>query len=132
MHTKREPSSTQYTEESKLLDKAIEWLEPQRRDGIVVIKIRDKYAKGYSDLFINARGRFVVAELKDNKGTATPHQEDFIDMMNKAGGVGGVCRSVKDIADLINAALYCICTEEHNPTVLYCPRCGKETKWLKP
>ena len=125
------PSDHQYKEESTLLKKVIEWLEPQKRDGIKVIRIVDRYTKGYSDLFICARGRFVVAELKDDTGTATPHQELFIKEMNATGAIGGVCRSVKDISDLINKALYCTCGAGQSyraefEWINYCPECGKE------
>ena len=63
-----------------------------------------EYAKGYSDLFINVRGVFVVAELKDDVGVATPHQEQFIEEMARCGAIGGVCRSVADVERLVNAA----------------------------
>ncbi len=121
----KQPSAIIYKEESTLLAKCMEWLEPQQRDGIVVLKVRDRYAKGYSDLFINARGRFVVAELKDDEGTASPHQEDFIELMTKAGASGGICRSVKEVADLIDKALYCECSD-YEKGHKYCHKCGKE------
>ena len=98
------PSSQTYKDEEKLLKEVVKWLEPQRRDGIMLMKIRDRYAKGYSDLFINVRGQFVVAELKDDEGTATPHQEQFIEDMVACGAVGGVCRTVKEVADLVDEA----------------------------
>lgn len=82
----------------------MEWLEPQRRDGIKVVRICDRYNKGYSDLFICVRGVFVVAELKDDTGTATPHQEQFIEDMIACGAIGGVCRTVKQVADLVDEA----------------------------
>jgi hypothetical protein len=100
----RLPSSQQYEDEAVLLKKVKEWLEPQERDGIKVIRICDRYARGYSDLFICVRGQFVVAELKDNTGTASQHQLDFIDEMIACGAIGGVCRSVKDVADLVEQA----------------------------
>lgn len=74
------------------------------RDGIKVIRICDRYNKGYSDLFINVRGIFVVAELKDDTGTATKHQEEFIRDMIATGAIGGVCRTVKEVADLVELA----------------------------
>lgn len=80
------------------------WLEPQKRDGIKVIRICDRYNKGYSDLFLCVRGMFVVAELKDDEGTATPHQEEFIKEIQDAGGIGAVCRTVKEVADLVDEA----------------------------
>ena len=105
-HTKmaKLPSDQMYEEEAILLRKVTDWLEPQRRDGIKVIRICDRYNKGYSDLFICVRGVFVVAELKDNEGTASPHQEQFINEMLEAGAIGGVCRTVRDVADLVEAA----------------------------
>lgn len=93
-----------YKDEAKLLKEVTKWLEPQFRDGIKVIRICDRYNKGYSDLFINVRGQFVVAELKDDEGTATPHQEEFIKDMVACGAIGGVCRTVKEVADLVEEA----------------------------
>lgn len=98
------PSSQTYKEEADLLKDTIAWLEPQRRDGIKVMRICDRYTKGYSDLFINVRGQFVVAELKDDEGVASPHQEQFIEEMIECGAIGGVCRTVKEVADLIEEA----------------------------
>lgn len=100
------PSSQVYKEEGTLLKKVKEWLEPQERDGIKLLRICDRYAKGYSDLFICVNGWFVVAELKDDTGKASPHQEQFIAEMRKCGAIGGVCRSVRDVADLIEVAKY--------------------------
>lgn len=104
MKTAKLPSSQMYSDEAKLLSQVIKWLEPQQRDGIKVLRICDRYAKGYSDLFICVRGVFVVAELKDDTGVATPHQEIFIHEMIRAGAIGGVCRTVKDVADLVDEA----------------------------
>lgn len=100
----RKPSDKQYDDESDLQKKVKEWLEPQRRDGILMIRICDRYTKGYSDLFICVRGIFVAAELKDKTGTPSQHQLDFIDNVISCGGIGGVCRSVKDVADLVEQA----------------------------
>lgn len=69
-----------------------------------MIRISDRYKKGYSDLFICVRGIFVVAELKDDEGTATPHQEEFIADIIACGGIGTVCRTVKEVADLVEEA----------------------------
>ena len=98
------PSDQHYKEEAELLKKTIEWLEPQRRDGIKVLRICDRYAKGYADLFICVRGIFVCAELKDDKGTASPHQKEFLKDMAMAGAICGVCRTVKEVAALVDIA----------------------------
>ena len=102
--TIRLPSSRVYSDEADLMKAVKDWLEPQERDGIKVLRICDRYAKGYSDLFICVRGIFVVAELKDDTGKPTKHQLDFIKQMCAAGAIGGVCRSVKDVADLVEQA----------------------------
>lgn len=101
---KRLPSSRVYEDEADLVKAVKEWLEPQERDGIKMLRICDRYTKGYSDLFICVRGIFVVAELKDNTGTPSKHQLEFIEEMVACGAIGGVCRSVKDVADLIEKA----------------------------
>ena len=101
---KKLPSDQQYADEAYLLKAVKDWLEPQRRDGIKLIPIRDRYARGYSDLFICVKGQFVVAELKDDTGTASPHQEKFIADMVACGAIGGVCRTVKEVADLVEKA----------------------------
>lgn len=95
----------QYKEEADLLKAVIKWLEPQRRDGIKVIRVCDRYNKGYSDLFINVRGVFVVAELKDDEGSATPHQIQFVDEMVECGAIGKAeCRTVNDVIELVEEA----------------------------
>lgn len=93
-----------YSDEATLLRKVIEWLEPQRRDGIKVLRICDRYAKGYSDLFICVQGQFVIAELKDDTGKPSQHQLAFIKEMTACGAIGGVCRTVKEVADLVEQA----------------------------
>lgn len=98
------PSDQMYTEEADLLKDVMDWLEPQIRDGIKAIRICDRYNKGYSDVFICVRGVLVVAELKDNIGTPTPHQKLFIRDIQRAGGIGGVCRTVKEVAELVDEA----------------------------
>ena len=99
------PSPQVYQDEAKLLDKVIEWLEPQRRDGIKVIRICDRYNKGYSDLFICVRGILVVAELKDDIGKPSPHQIQFVKEIVECGGIGSdTCRSVADVAKLVEEA----------------------------
>ena len=82
----------------------MEWLEPQQRERIKAIRVCDRYNKGYADVFICVRGRLVLAELKDDTGVASPHQEQFLEEMRACGAIGGVCRSVKDVADLVEQA----------------------------
>lgn len=106
MRTGRLPSSLVYKEESKLLQKVIEWLQPQEREGIKVLRICDRYHRGYSDLFICVKGIFVCAELKDDEGVASQHQELFLSEMSAAGAICGVCKSVAEVAALVEEALW--------------------------
>lgn len=98
------PSNHTFCDEGKLLSECLKWLAPQERNGIKVLRICDRYQKGYSDLFICVNGIFVVAELKDDTGTPTPHQVQFIQEMQRCGAIGGVCRTVKQVADLVDLA----------------------------
>ena len=100
----RQPSDQQFKEEADLLKAVKDWLEPQHRDGIKLMRISDMFTKGYSDLFLCVRGVFVVAELKDDEGEATPHQEEFIEDIIATGGIGAVCRTVKEVVDLVEEA----------------------------
>ena len=54
----------------------------------------------------------------------------FIEEMITAGAVGGVCRSVKDVADLIDKAVYCQCGYT-GCLLKYCPYCSKENDFRK-
>lgn len=98
------PSSQVYSDEGTLLKKVMEWLESQQRERIKAIRVCDRYNKGYSDVFICVHGVLVLAELKNDTGTPTPHQEIFLDEMRAAGAIGGICRSVKDVAGLVEQA----------------------------
>lgn len=93
-----------YTSEAELLKAVNKWLAPQIRDGIQTLRICDRYSKGYSDLFICVRGQFVVIELKDDVGKPSPHQLLFIDAMRKAGAIGGICRTVEEVARYVEEA----------------------------
>jgi hypothetical protein len=107
MTTKRNSSilDRTYSDEATLLKKVVDFLEPQRRDGIYVMKIRDRYTKGYSDVFICVRGLLVVAELKDDEGTPSQHQIDFVNDIIACGGIGKAdCRTVRDVANLVEEA----------------------------
>ena len=95
-------SDQRFKEEADFLKKAKEWLEAQR--DIKCIRVSDRYQKGYSDLFLCIRGQFVVAELKDDTGTASPHQELFIADIIRAGGIGAVCYTMRDIQCLVDEA----------------------------
>ena len=98
------PSNRQYKEEADLLKDVTEWLEPQFRDGIKIIRINERYKSGYSDLFLCVRGVFVAIELKDDEGVASPQQLNFLRDILACGGIGGVCRTVAEVANYVELA----------------------------
>lgn len=46
-------------------------------------------------------GRFVAIEAKTQTGKIRPEQQNFIDFINKSGGIAGICRSVEDFKKLL-------------------------------
>ena len=53
---------------------------------------------GSSDLIgFTADGKFLAIECKAGRGKATPMQQNFIDAVNRAGGIGIIARSVQDV-----------------------------------
>ena len=91
-----------YSTEGALLEKAKTYLESQ--PDVQLIRINDRYAKGYSDLFLNVNGHFVALELKDNIGVPTPHQRIFLKQVVDKGGIGGICRTLSDISKYLEEA----------------------------
>lgn len=63
--------------------------------------------KGVSDILgILSNGRFLAIECKMPKGTLTHHQQDFLDRVDKAGGLALVVRDVAELqAALTHLAL---------------------------
>ena len=82
----------------------MEYLGPQEREHIKDLRSCDRENKGYADGVICVHVILVLADLKDDTGTPSPHQEMFLDEMRAAGAIGGICRSVKDVADLVEQA----------------------------
>lgn len=50
-------------------------------------------------------GRLFAVEVKTEDGKTTPEQEAWIAMINRFGGVAGVCRSVEDAEKLVESAV---------------------------
>lgn len=91
-----------YKEEADFLKDALKWLEQQ--PDVKAIRINTITHRGYSDIFACVRGRFVILELKDDEGTLSVHQEEFITDMLAAGAIGGECRTLKQVIEYVNAA----------------------------
>jgi VRR-NUC domain len=56
---------------------------------------------GSSDLIGIYKGRFLAVEVKAKGKKPTPEQINFVDFINKFGGIAGVCYSVEDFLKLI-------------------------------
>lgn len=58
---------------------------------------------GFSDLFgvRKADGKAVFIEVKTKKGKASEKQKHFIEIMQSAGAIAGVCRSAEEAIALV-------------------------------
>jgi hypothetical protein len=68
----------------------------------IYVKARNTYipshAPGVSDILgVLPGGRFLGIEVKAPKGRVSPHQQQFIDTINQAGGLAFVAYSVDDV-----------------------------------
>ena len=62
--------------------------------------------RGVSDITCCIGGRFVAIELKEDKGTPSPQQLRYLEKVEESGGIGGVCRTIGDVLDLLEKAIY--------------------------
>jgi hypothetical protein len=53
--------------------------------------------KGTSDVLFCYRGLFVACEVKTRTGKTSPEQEEFLQRVREAGGMGIVARSIDDV-----------------------------------
>jgi len=61
--------------------------------------------KGSADLIgITNTGKFFAIEVKTPKGRASKEQIQFIEHVNKQGGIAGIARSPQDAVDLLTRA----------------------------
>ena len=102
MNTENLSYRQMFKEEKDLLGAVLKWLEKQPK--VKIMRICDRYHRGYSDIFLCVEGIFIAAELKDDIGTASPHQKEFILDIIKAGGEASECRTVQDVINLVDKA----------------------------
>ena len=57
---------------------------------------------GVPDIIACYKGRFIGIEVKNETGKTSPLQEINLKMINEAGGIGIVARSVKDVEKVID------------------------------
>lgn len=93
---------TRYATEDKLTTEVKKYLQTQK--DVFFFKSSERFIKGVSDVLCCCNGVFVAAELKADKGKPSPHQLLFIQKVQAAGGVGGVCYSVADVITLLESA----------------------------
>lgn len=58
---------------------------------------------GFSDLFgvRKSDGKAVFIEVKTSKGRVSGEQKHFLEMMQSAGAIAGVCRSAEEAVNLV-------------------------------
>ena len=85
------------------------WMGKSERRGKTVVihnarPVRFGLCKGSSDLIgWKRRGDsaiFTAVETKIGKAKTTKEQDDFLDLVNRSGGIGIVARDPKDLADI--------------------------------
>ena len=92
-----------WTVESELQAKVIELLVIYTR---VMSREATATRRGVSDITCCIGGKFVAIELKDDKGTPSPQQLRYLEKVEASGGIGGVCRTIGDVLDLLEKAIY--------------------------
>lgn len=61
------------------------------------IRGRANTGKGMSDIIGVFRGRFLAIEVKTERGILAPHQREFLNDIERHGGVAFVARSLDDV-----------------------------------
>src|SRR3990167_7357363 len=69
------------------------------RDGKAVFFAHSE--KGISDIIgCTKEGRFIAIEVKKPGGRPSPEQLEFIEMVNKQGGIAFIAYSIQDVLDV--------------------------------
>lgn len=88
-----------YAQEATLTRHVKKYLDKQ--PDVSYYKASDRYQKGISDIIACVGGIFVAMELKAEDEEATPHQKLFIKEIVRAGGVGGECKTMREVINLL-------------------------------
>lgn len=77
-------------------------------DDLQAVIVREDHApeNGVSDLIVCYEGRFVAIELKSLGGSPTKQQLLFIERVQKAKGIGGVCDKLAEVWSLLQQAAH--------------------------
>ena len=92
-----------WTVESELQARVIKLLEIYTR---VINREAAATRRGVSDITCCIGGKFVAIELKDDKGTPSPQQLRYLEKVEESGGIGGVCRTIGEVLDLLEKAIF--------------------------
>lgn len=93
--------NVKFDTEAKLLSHAKDMLGML---GALVIREAHATKNGTSDLIICYKGRFIAAELKDDRGTPSVQQIKFISKVQAAGGNAAVVATLAQLFELLMAA----------------------------
>lgn len=66
------------------------------------LKTNDRFTSGIPDIFVIHNGKTTWIELKVPMGRVAKIQEWTIFQINKCGGTAYVCKSLKEVRDLIH------------------------------
>lgn len=92
-----------WTAESELQARVIDLLKIYTQ---VINREAAATRRGVSDITCCIGGTFVAIELKDDKGTPSPQQLRYLEKVEASGGIGGVCRTIGDVLELLEKAIY--------------------------
>lgn len=84
--------------EQQIQKKILDYLKAK---GAYTVKVIQANRAGIPDIIACYKGRFFGIEVKTTKGKPSALQLKNLDMINKAGGIGVLARSVEDIAKAI-------------------------------
>ena len=90
---------TAYMYEANFLEEAKEFIALFEK--CVLIRAEITTRNGVADLLICYRGRFIGAELKRLYGKPSMQQLKFVQDVNEAGGRAAVCKTLKELWDLM-------------------------------
>lgn len=85
--------------EQQIQKAIIKYLEKQ---GAYVVKIITASKSGVPDIIACYQGRLLGLEVKTKTGRVAPLQRYHLDLVEKAGGVAAVVRSVADVEQVLD------------------------------
>lgn len=92
------------TPESLIKSQIMDWLRVQpgcyaRTIQLGGIGKRTNNSKGISDIIGVWRSRFLAIEVKTKEGRVSPEQQEFLDCVNRCGGIAFVAKSLNEVIE---------------------------------